>query len=195
MQCAPTYSHTSPMSIIDDHNAEFQHAIDHLKRELASIRTGRANTALVEGLLVEAYGTKQELKNLASIAVSDPRTLRIEPWDASVVEAISKAIQESDIGINPTVDGKVIRLTMPQLTEDTRRDLAKVIGKKVEEARISVRNVRDQVRREIERMEKGKEITEDDRYALQEALDKRVGDFNKEIESLGKAKENVISSV
>lgn len=183
------------MSIIDDHNAEFQHAIDHLKRELASIRTGRANTALVEGLLVEAYGTKQELKNLASIAVSDPRTLRIEPWDASVVEAISKAIQESDIGINPTVDGKVIRLTMPQLTEDTRRDLAKVIGKKVEEARISVRNVRDQVRREIERMEKGKEITEDDRYALQEALDKRVGDFNKEIESLGKAKENVISSV
>ncbi|MEK7529354.1 MAG: ribosome recycling factor [Patescibacteria group bacterium] len=183
------------MSIIDDHNAEFQHAIDHLKRELASIRTGRANTALVEGLPVEAYGTKQELKNLASIAVSDPRTLRIEPWDVSIVEAIGKAIQESDIGINPTIDGKIIRLTMPQLTEDTRKDLTKVIGKKVEEARIAVRTVRDQVRRDIERMEKGKEITEDDRYALQEALDKRVGDFNKEIESLGKTKEGVISSV
>lgn len=183
------------MSIIDDHNAEFQHAVDHLKRELASIRTGRANTALVEGIQVEAYGTKQELKNLASIAVSDPRTLRIEPWDASVVEAIGKALQESDIGINPTVDGKVIRLTMPQLTEDTRRDLIKVIGKKVEEARIAVRNVRDQVRREIERMEKEKEITEDDRYALQEALDKRVGGFNKEIESLGKTKEGLVSSV
>ncbi len=183
------------MSIIDDHNAEFQHAIDHLKRELASIRTGRANTALVEGLPVEAYGTKQELKNLASIAVSDPRTLRIEPWDVSIVEAIGKAIQESDIGINPTIDGKIIRLTMPQLTEDTRKDLTKVIGKKVEEARIAVRTVRDQVRRDIERMEKGKEITEDDRYALQEELDKRVGDFNKEIESLGKTKEGVISSV
>ena len=84
---------------------------------------------------------------------------------------------------------------MPQLTEDTRKDLTKVIGKKVEEARIAIRTVRDQVRRDIERMEKGKEITEDDRYALQEALDKRVGDFNKEIESLGKTKEGVISSV
>ncbi|OGL71597.1 ribosome recycling factor [Candidatus Uhrbacteria bacterium RIFCSPHIGHO2_02_FULL_53_13] len=183
------------MSVIDDHSAEFQQAVDHLKKELSSIRTGRAHTALVEGLQVEAYGTAQELKNLASITVSDPRTLRIEPWDASIVSAIEKAIQESDIGINPAVDGKVIRLAMPQMTEETRKELIKSIGRKVEEARIAVRNVRDQVKKEIERMEKAKELTEDDRFELVESLDKRVADVNKTIETLGKEKEQQVSTV
>jgi ribosome recycling factor len=182
-------------TLISNKQADFDGAVDHLKSELSSIRTGRANPALVEGVKVDAYGTAQELKSVASISVPDHRTLRIEPWDAGLVAVIEKALHESDIGISPTVDGKIIRLSIPQMTEDMRKDMVKVIGKKVEEARIVVRNIREDVRKEIEKMEKGKEITEDDKYVLQEDLDKVVADVNKVIDTLGKDKETQIATV
>lgn len=182
-------------TLISSKQADFDNAVSHLKGELSSIRTGRANPALVEGVSVDAYGTAQELKNVASISVPDPRTLRIEPWDAGLVQAIEKALHESDIGISPTVDGKIIRLSIPQMTEDMRKDMIKVIGKRIEEARIVIRNIREDVRKEIEKMEKDKAITEDDRYSMQEDLDKVVGAVNKTIETLGKDKETQIATV
>lgn len=173
----------------------FDKALDHLKGELTSIRTGRANASMVEGLKVEAYGSEQELKNLANVSVPDSQTVQIEPWDEGVVKMIEKAILDSDLGISPNTAGKIIRLAVPALTEDTRKDLVKVIGKRVEEARISVRNVREDVKKEIEQMEKDKDISEDERYKMQEELDKLVGEMNSKIEELGKDKEAQIMTV
>ncbi len=173
----------------------FEGVVEHLKQELASIRTGRASTGLVETLMVTAYGSAQELRNLASISTPDSRTIRIEPWDAGVVGDIEKALADSDIGIAPNVDGKIIRLSIPGMTEDSRKDLIKVVGKRLEDARISVRNVREDIRKEIEALEKAKEIREDERYQMQEDLDKIVSEYNEALDKLGKDKEEQISTV
>lgn len=173
----------------------FEKAVEHLRSELAGLRTGRASTGLVEGLQVMAYGSAQEMRNLASISTPDSRTIRIEPWDAGVVNDIEKAIADSDIGISPNVDGKIIRLSIQPMTEDSRKELVKVVGKRVEEARIVVRNVREEVRKEIEVLEKSKEIREDERYQMQEDLDKMVSEYNSSIETMGKEKETQISTV
>ena len=174
---------------------EFEHVVSFLEKELASVRTGRANVALVEGLMVSAYGSDQELKNMAAISTPDAQTIQIEPWDAGVVGDIEKAILESHIGISPTTAGKTIRLSIPPLTEETRKGLVKVVGKKVEEARISVRNVRDGIKKQIEAMEKEKEVSEDERYQMQEELEDMVGGYNDSISKLGKDKEEQIMTV
>ena len=173
----------------------FDKAVEHLREELLGIRTGRASSALVEGIRVDAYGSLQDMKNLASISVPDSQTVQIEPWDEGVVKAIEKAIADSDLNIAPNVAGKVIRLAVPALTEDTRKDMVKVVGKRTEEARIAVRNVREDIRKDIDTMEKSKEISEDERYKMQEELDKYVSDVNGKIEVLGKEKEEQIMTV
>lgn len=174
---------------------EVSRVVEHLKVELSGVRTGRANAGLVAGVSVEAYGAVQPLKNVASVSVSDPQTLRIEAWDATLTEAIEKALRESSIGIMPTVDGKVIRLSIPSMTEETRKELIKVVGKKAEEARIAVRSVREDARKRIEKMEKEKSITEDDRFSFQEELDETISAANKQIESLAKEKESQVLTV
>ncbi|NQV12638.1 ribosome recycling factor, partial [Candidatus Uhrbacteria bacterium] len=137
----------------------------------------------------------QELKNLAAIATPDSSTIQIEPWDAGVVKDIEKALTEANLGMMPSVVGKVIRLNVPPLTEDTRKDLVKMIGKKVEEARIAVRNVRDDIKKTVEHMEKEKEIAEDERYQLQEELDVMTKETNDKLEALGKEKELQVMTV
>lgn len=173
----------------------FEKVVSFLEKDLASVRTGRASTALVESLKVEAYGSAQELKNMAAISIPDAQTVQIEPWDAGVVGEIEKAIMESGIGITPSTAGKTIRLAIPPLTEETRKNLVKVIGKKVEEARISVRNVRDEVKKDIEALEKAKEVSEDERYQMQEQLDTLTGEYNEKIAGLGSAKEEEVMKV
>ena len=170
-------------------------AIGFLEGELASVRTGRASSSLVEGVMVNAYGSDQDLKNLASISTPDATTVQIEPWDEGVVKDIEKALIEADLGMMPNVAGKIIRLAIPPLTEDTRKDLAKMVGKKVEEARIRVRTVRDDIRKAVEKMEKDKEIGEDERYQLQEELDELVKEVNGKLEKMGKEKEEQIMTV
>lgn len=182
-------------TIISEKRSDFDKIIEHLKSELAGVRTGRANTALVDDIAVEAYGSAQPLKNLASISVADPKTLQIEPWDASVVKDIEKAILESGIGITPNVAGNVIRLVMPAMTEDTRKELTKIVGKRGEEARIAIRNTREDVRKEIDRREKDKEITEDDKRGLQKDLDSLVSEYNDQTASIVKEKEDQITTV
>jgi ribosome recycling factor len=125
-----------------DLETRMQQAIDVLTREFAGVRTGRANAALLDSVRVEAYGNMTPINQLASVSVPDPRTIVIQPWDASQIKEIEKGLVKSDIGITPSNDGKVIRLTMPTLTEERRKQLAKAVGKLAEDARVSVRNVR-----------------------------------------------------
>jgi ribosome recycling factor len=180
---------------LGEYRKDFQKAIDHLHDELKTLRTGRATPALVEGIQVDAYGTKTPIVGLASITTPDSRTVQIEPWDKGVVQGIEKAIQEARIGINPTVAGTVIRLSMPPLTEESRRELLKVMGDKLEHTRISIRNVRDRAKAEILEMEKEKLITEDDKYRQLEQLDKITGEWNDQVKQIGEDKEKEIMTI
>lgn len=180
---------------INDYKPEFAKAIDFLKQDILGLRTGRASTAMVEEVHVEAYGTRQPLKAVASISVSDPKTLTIEPWDKSLLAAVEKGIRDSGIGINPVNDGRFIRLCLPDLTVERRQELVKVLHQKLENARISVRKIREEARAVIIDAEKDKSIAEDEKYRMQEDLDKMVKEFNEQIKDIGEKKENEINTV
>ncbi len=180
---------------IENYKEQFAKTIEHLKAELSSLRTGRATPALVEDLTVEAYGVKQQLKALASISVLDAKTLAIEPWDKSIIQAIETAINSSQLGINPVNDGKLLRLPLPELTQDRRAELIKVLSQKLEASRISIRQIRDDAKKEIEQQEKDKEITEDQRYKYLEELDKAVKEYNDKVKEIGEEKEKEINTI
>jgi ribosome recycling factor len=167
-------------------------AIESLHVDLRGIRTGRASPALVERVRVNYYGTPTNLVELASISAPEPQLLIIRPWDVSALKEIERAILQSDLGLTPGNDGKIIRLTIPPLTEERRRELTRVVAKRVEEARVAVRNCRRDGLNDLKEMEKEKIITEDDFFVgkddLQELTDKYIG----MIDEVGKAKEKEI---
>ncbi|MDP2693069.1 MAG: ribosome recycling factor [bacterium] len=179
----------------ETNKGQFEKTIEHLKGELSGLRTGRATPALVEDITVEAYGVKQQLKTLASISVSDAKTLTIEPWDKSILQAIEIAINNSQLGINAVNDGKLLRLPLPDLTQERRVELIKVLHQKLESARISLRQIRDEIKKEIEHLEKEKDITEDERYKHIDELDKSVREYNEKIKTIGEEKEKEINTV
>lgn len=180
---------------LNDFKPEFIKVLDFLKQDISGLRTGRASTAMVEDVQVEAYGSRQPLKAVASISVADPKTLNIDPWDKSLMAAVEKGIRDSGLGINPVNDGRLIRLCLPELTVERRQELAKVLHQKLENARISVRQVREDVRNIIAEEEKTKTISEDEKYRLQEDLDKMVKDYNDQIKDIGEKKEAEINNV
>jgi len=176
-----------------------QEAEDHMKKavevlqfDLRGIRTGRASPSLVERLRVNYYGTPTNLVELASIAAPEPQLLTIRPWDGGALKEIERAILQSDLGLTPSNDGKIIRLTIPPLTEERRRDLTKVVARRVEEGRVAARNTRRDGLNNLKELEKEKLISEDDFYAgkeeLQELTDKYIG----VLDEIGKAKEQDI---
>jgi len=178
-----------------DAKSRMSKAVEALKRELAAIRTGRANPALVDHIRVDYYGTLTPLNQLASVHIPEARVIVIQPWDRQALSAIEKAIQRSDIGINPSNDGQVIRLVLPQLTEERRRDLTKLVRKRVEEGRVAVRNIRRDVADELRSLERSKEISEDAyRHAL-EQLQKLTDNFIADIDRLGQEKEAEVMAV
>jgi ribosome recycling factor len=170
-------------------------AVEALRHELATIRTGRAHPGLVEHLRVDYYGTPTPLNQIASISAPEPRLLVIQPWDRQALGAIEKAILKSDLSLTPTNDGTVIRLSIPQLTEERRRELAKVVHKKVEEGRVEVRNIRRDGHDELRRLQREKLISEDDQYRGQEKLQKLTDDFVQQIDRLGEEKEAELLAV
>lgn len=180
---------------LEEYKEAFEKVLEHLKGELASLRTGRATPALVEDLNVDAYESKMQLKGVASISVIDARTIAIEPWDKTLIKNIEKAIRDANIGLNPVVDGVVIRLSMPQLTEENRRELIKVVNKKLEEARAAIRRAREDIKSEILKAEENKEITEDERFKLQDSLDEMTREYNDRIKEMGEEKEKEIMNV
>ncbi len=184
-----------PSDLLAQYDADFQEALEYLRLELGQLRTGRATPALVENIQVEAYGAKTQLVALASISVSDARTIVIEPWDKNLLKDIERGIQEAKIGINPVVQGKIIRISMPPMTEESRKNLIKVMNEKLEQARIGVRGVRDKAKAEIVQAEKDKAIGEDDKYRLLEQLDKVVAGWNDKIKHTGEEKEKEIMTI
>jgi ribosome recycling factor len=170
-------------------------AIQVLHDDLAAIRTGRASPGLVERLQIEYYGTPTPLMQLASISVPEPRTLTIKPFDQTTLKVIEKAIQSSDLGLNPNSDGKVIHLNLPPLNEERRRDLVKHVHHRLEEARIAVRNIRRDSHNDMRDFEKEKLITEDDLERGEEDLQKLTDRFVEEIAQHGKIKETEIMEV
>ncbi len=184
-----------PTTYIASKKPEFDKVIDHLRQDLSSLRTGRANAAILDSVKVEAYGAMMDLKGVGSISVPDAKTIVIDPWDKSLLHNIEQAIQKSDVGINPVNDGKIIRLTMPQMTEESRMRLVKVMKEKVEEARVAMRQVREGVRDEIVQQEKEKMIAEDERFKLQDDLDKFVKELGGEIDAIVSKKEEEIMTV
>lgn len=180
---------------IEQAKPEFEQVIEHLGKELHNLRSGRASASMVEELPVDAYGSTMELKAMASITVPDAKTIQIEPWDKNVVKDIEKAIQASSLGLNPNVAGTTIRLIMPPMTEENRKNFVKIVNQKAEQARISIRNVREGVRETIDKDEKAKAIGEDEKFRLQEQLEKIVGEYNAKIEKTASEKENEIMTI
>ena len=159
------------------------------KNDIATISTGRATSALVEDIVVDAYGQRMHIKELATITSPEPRSLVIQPWDKGVVEAISGAIRKSEIGLNPVVDGLIIRLNIPSLTEERRREFIKLLKHKTEEARVKIRRIREEIWNKVQAMEHAHEINEDDKFKAKDDLQKLTDDYNKKIEDLEKKKE------
>lgn len=181
------------MDIIQSHEEEFDKVINFLKRDVQSIRTNRASTDLVANILVEVYGTKTPIEQIASLNVPKPRVIVIQPWDKNIVKDIEQALTSVDLGTSPNVseDG-VIRLNLPPLNEETRKNLVKILHSKLENARKFLRSIRDNVRGEIIKAEAAKEITEDDKYRLLEDLDKLTSQKHDEVKSIGERKQKQI---
>ncbi|HEX9027698.1 MAG TPA: ribosome recycling factor, partial [Anaerolineales bacterium] len=175
--------------------ARMKGAIQALEEDLAGIRTGRAHPALVERLQVEYYGTPTPLIQLASISVPEPRSLLIRPFDASSLRAIERGIQASDLGLTPNNDGKAIRLNLPPLTEERRRDLVRVVHSRLEEARVAARNVRRDSIKDLREFEQEKMISEDDRKKGEEELQKITDRYIEMITEIGDRKEKEILEV
>lgn len=169
--------------------------VNALRNEFASIRAGRANAAVLDKIRVDYYGTPTPINQMAAISVAEARILNIQPWDVSTLHAIEKAILASDIGINPSNDGRVIRLVFPQLTEERRKDLCKEIRKMAEESRVSVRSTRRDCIDKVKKMEKASEITEDDLKDAEKKLQDFTDKYIKEIDKAVEEKEQEIMSI
>lgn len=175
------------LKIYDEKMQKTIHALD---TELASIRAGRANPNILNKLTVEYYGTPTPIQQVGNVTVPEPRMIQIQPWDASLIKEICKAIQTSDLGINPNTDGKVVRLVFPELTEERRKDLVKEVKKKGEGGKVAIRNIRRDANDAFKKLGKGKEVSEDEVKELEEEVqkltDKYIKDIDKAIEEKSK---------
>ena len=170
-------------------------SVEHLGRELAAVRAGRANPAVLDKVTVDYYGAPTPIQQVASVAVSEARTLTITPWDRTLLRAISKAIMASDVGINPIDDGQTIRLNFPAPTEERRKQLAKEVSKLGEEAKVAVRNIRRDAMEKFKAQKKKSEITEDDFKVIEKDMQKLTDDYIKEVERIADEKEKELMEI
>ena len=180
---------------IEAHKGELGAVVDFFEQELKSMRSGRASAGAVETVPVEAYGSTMELKGVASISIPDPKTIQIEPWDKGLVKDIEKALIAADLGMQPNTVGTIIRLQLPPMTEENRKRLVKHVHEKAEQAQISLRNVREKIREDIQAQEKDKQIGEDEKFRLQEQLEKLVSEWKAKIDAAAKKKEDEIMTI
>ena len=170
-------------------------AVDSLNHDYAQIRAGRANAGVLDKIQIDYYGVSTPIQQVAAISIAEARILVIQPWDKSMIQPIEKAIQASDIGINPQNDGNVIRLMFPALTEDRRREIAKDISKRAEEAKVAIRNIRRDGMEDIKKLKKDNTITEDDQKDGEDKIQKITDKKIKEIDEISSAKEKEVMSV
>jgi ribosome recycling factor len=181
--------------VINRTNDRMKKAMEALRHELSKMRTGRASVGLLDDIRVDYYGAQTPLNQMASLSTPDARTIVIQPWDVSAVPMVEKAIQKSDLGLNPASDGKVLRVPIPPLNEERRKDLVKVSKKYGEECKVSVRNARRDANEELKALQKNSEITEDDERKAHDRIQKLTDDFIKQIEEALEHKEKDIMEV
>lgn len=180
---------------ISQNQKEFEAILEHLKKELGSLRTGRAQSALVENIQVEAYGSRQILKQLASISIQDAKTIVIEPWDKNILKDVEKALGFSNLGLSVVNSGGKIICKVSLMTEENRKELIKVLGKMLEAGKINIRQIRDKTKEAIIKAEKENDITQDDRYKDLADLDNYVSELNKKAEAIAEEKEGEIMTI
>ena len=181
--------------VYEDARERMQKALDALENDYRRLRTGRASVSLLDGIKVEYYGTTTPLNQLATLTVPEPRSILIQPWDNSIIGEVEKAILKSELGLTPMNDGKLIRINIPPLTEERRRDLVKVIKKKSEDAKVAVRNIRRDANEMIKDLKKEKEISEDEQFRGQEEMQKITDDFIKKVDVIYSAKEKEVMEI
>ena len=184
-----------PMELIDETKEKMTKTLNVLKADLSSLRAGRANAQVLDRIAVDYYGSMTPINQLGNISTPEPRMLIIALWDTKMIPAVEKAIQKSDLGINPANDGKIIRLVFPELTEERRKDLVKTVRKKGEESKVAIRNIRRDLNDQIKKQKKDSLITEDDQKKLEEKGQKLTDEFIKDIDAILTAKEKEILSV
>ena len=181
--------------LIKSIEAKMDKTLSALERDFGSIRAGRANAAVLDRIVVEYYGTPTPIQQMAAISTPDPRTLQIKPWDATSLKDIEKAIQTSDLGINPQNDGRVIRLTFPPLTEDRRKELVKDVRRMAEDSKVALRSIRRDAIEKLKAMKKANEITEDDQANGEKKIQNITDKFVKEVDVLSEVKEKDVMSI
>ena len=163
--------------------------VEAVEREFSEVRTGRASPSLVEGILVDYYGTKTPIKQLATISTPDARLIAINPWDASIINQVEKAILQSNLGLTPNNDGKIIRISIPHLTDERRQDLDKIVKRVAENGRVSLRTARRDANESLKQLEKNKQIAEDQRFTSQDGVQKLIDKYTARIDEILEAKE------
>jgi ribosome recycling factor len=181
--------------LIDKLKPHLNKTIDYLKSELAGLQVGRASPSLIEDLEVECYSQRMPLKQLATIQTPEPRLIIIQPWDKSILKNIERAIAQSKLGLSPIIEEEFIRLKIPPLSEERRRELTKILQEKLEECRISVRRQREEVWREVQDLEQEGKISEDDKFRAKDELQKLIDEHNEKIEEMGEKKKEEIMKV
>ncbi|WP_027405621.1 ribosome recycling factor [Anaerovibrio sp. RM50] len=181
--------------IISSNEQRLNKSIDALKREFGSLRAGRATPSLLDKVMVDYYGTPTPVNQVAKVSVPEARMIMIQPWEKTMLHEIEKAIMKSELGLSPNSDGTAIRLSIPQLTQERRKELVKTVSKKAEEAKVAIRNIRRDANEHIKKLEKDKEITEDESKKGQEKFQKIVDGFIKNVDTLKEAKEKEIMEV
>ncbi|MBI4491240.1 MAG: ribosome recycling factor [Chloroflexi bacterium] len=174
---------------------KMQKAVEITRKDLATIRTGRASPSLLDKVQVDYYGAPTPINALASIAVPEPRMIVIQPWERGMIGAIEKAILKSDLGLNPSSDGTAIRLIVPQLTEQRRKDLVKSVHRRAEEGRVAIRNIRRDSLEELKKLEKDKQVSEDEAKRAHERLDKLAHQYIAQVDEVGQRKEQEVLEV
>ena len=181
--------------VISDADGRMSKALDALRRDLTSVRTGRANPSILDRIMVEYYGTSSPINQVASISVPESRMLVIQPWDKGSIPAIEKAIMKSDLGVTPSNDGQVIRIALPQLTEERRKQMVKIVHQQTEDAKVSIRNVRRDAITNIKELMNEKMISENDERRGEHQVDELTKKFTDEAEKIGKTKEAEVLEV
>jgi len=180
--------------ILHDTGQKMKKTVESVKREFAEVRTGRASPAIVEGILVEYYGTKTPIKQLATISTPDARLIAIHPWDASIIGEVEKSVLQSNIGLTPNNDGKIIRISIPHLTDERRQELDKIVKRVAESGRVSLRTARRDANEDLKQLEKNKEIAEDDRFKSQDEVQKLIDKYTAQMDQALEAKEKEIQA-
>lgn len=184
-----------PEKTIKNAEKRMKKAIESIKTRFSSVRTGRASPSLLEGIKADYYGSKTPINQMATISVPEPRLIAIQPWDKTAIKEIEKAIVEANIGLNPNVDKNVIRLVIPELTEERRKDLVRHVHNLTEEGRVAIRNIRRDANNAIRKLEKKGEISEDERYFYEDEIQEFTDEYIEEIDELLEEKEEEIMEV